>query len=201
MSEEADGFERRCDTAKRGKCAEWRDAFATVVPESQTGRVGRDSPGHVRHRADRAGQCRRSASLPRRAARHDECARVHHLRGCDRRVRQRQRGQPLALSGSLRGSLCDCSSRREDDRQVPRANAWHSFTRLKSTTLRGGEALRISGSVTHPANQQDRLVVELSAVSARVCEQPVGDGRQRLTIARSQHALRPVEAELVAGRD
>ena len=30
-------------------------------------------------------------------------------------------------------------------------------------------------SVTNPANQQDRLVVELSAVSARLCEQPVGD--------------------------
>ncbi len=110
-------FERRRDAAERGESAERRDAFATVVPRSETGRVGRDSPGHVRHGADRAGECRQSASLPWRAARHDERARVHHLRGCDRRVRQRQRSQPLALSGGLRRSLCDCSSRREDDRK------------------------------------------------------------------------------------
>ena len=131
-------LERRCDTAERGERAERRDAFATVVPESETGRVGRDSPGHVRHGADRAGECRRSASLPWRAARHDERASVHHLRGCDRRVRQRQRTQPLALSGGLRRSLCDCSSRREDDRQYHQPTHAYSFTRPMSTTPRGG---------------------------------------------------------------
>ena len=50
--------------------AERRDASAAVVPEAQSGRVGRHSSGHVRDRTDRPCQRGRAASFSRRVAGH-----------------------------------------------------------------------------------------------------------------------------------
>ena len=116
MSEEGDGTSVAVAAEGRQR-TEQRDAFAAVVPEAQSGRVGRHSSGYVRDRTHRACQRGRATSFTRRVARHDERAHAHDPRECDRRVRERQRRQSLARSERLRRALREHAPRHEHDRQ------------------------------------------------------------------------------------
>ncbi len=105
--------ERRRHATERRKRAECRNAAAAVVPETQACGVRRHSAGDIGNRTERTRECRRSSAAACRWIRgHDEPTGAHHLRQRDRRVRQRQRCQPLTRRRRSRRSLRDDRSRR-----------------------------------------------------------------------------------------